>query len=673
MHIGTQLVAPEGYEQLSKGETYHFLSSKQGRTMLVHFTGWNGSEPGASLLVLNQGSFELGRAGQHIVPAPTQYTLPPWLRLLEGVDLNLLDLERPGAQKPHRDRVDERVSIISGALKDVDVIFSAPEPLREIHALARACRPAQNESRFRLWFLTYLAFGCNAWALLPPFCRIGHWPRLEHSGVKFGRTNLAHGRKYGHPSTPEMIEMMKQGYLKYGGPGVSMTKIYQKTMLYIFGCRSAEGANGAKLYFHPEGSPFPTFEQFRYRIHQAFGLEAVQRTLYGQTRHRARLAASKGKFSEEVENLLERVESDGYYTNERPRGFIEGTSLPALCVVVGRDVLSGMKTGIGFAFGKERHTAYRMMLFSMAVGKQFFCKLFGIGIAEGEWPCQGLPPYFRIDRGPGAKVDLIEDLEKRFAIKDMTPSWSGQSKATVESSHPRAIKIEGEPTYFRSDLTPVELARREIYKLLKYNHTADMSERIQPDPDMVDIQPSPIGLWNYYDSLMRTEAQPMTVADAVRTFLTATTFTVKHDGVWLKGQRYDSAELRDCGILERVARNNSLKISGFTLDLCVRHVWVEVDAKLLMLDAQMKVRGDDQTLYLSVADLDQWGEQRSKINAVFREHQHATASDYMLRFHDDTGKEWDAGKRLRGRPRKDETNRQEIQEASRQTAHRRGS
>jgi hypothetical protein len=675
MHVGIQLVAPEGYGQLCKGETYHFLrnDSKQGRAMLVHFTGWNQTKPGANLLVLDQGSFERGVKGGHIVAATTQYELPPWLQSLEGFDLNLLDLQRPRARKPHRERIDERLDLLSGALKDVDAILSVPDPLRAINSYARACHPAQNEPRFRLWFLTYLCFGCNPWVLLPPFCRSGHWPRPDHPGVKFGRPNLAYGRNYGHPCSPEMIEMIRGGYLKNSGPGTTLTKIYRRTMSSVFGCRSERGARGMWIYHHPNGAPFPSFEQFRYQVHKAFGLETIQRTLYGQVRHRARLAPSKGRFSEEVANLLERFEADGYYTKERPQGYIEGSPMPALCVVVGRDVLSGMKTGIGFAFGNERSSAYRMMLFSMAVGKQYFGMLFGIDIKVDDWPCQGLPPYFRADRGPGAKLDLIEDTQRRFPIKDMSPSWSGQSKATVESSHPRAIKIEGEPTFIASDLTPVELARREIYELLKYNHTADMSGRLQPDPGMVNIEPSPIGLWNYYDSLMRTEAQPMTIEDAVRTFLTPTTFDVRDNGVWLRAQCYDSAMLRDSGILERVARDRSLKVSGYTLDLCVRHVWVEIDGKLLMLDAMMKIRGDDQTLYLSVVELDQWGAQRNKVGSDFRIHRHAAASHYEGCFKDDTGKDWDAGKRQPGRPRKDETNRQEIQEARRQTAHKRGS
>lgn len=675
MQVGIQLIAPEGYGPLCKGETYHFLRNdpKQGRAMLVHLSGLELSKPDANLLILDQGTFESGVTNGHIVVASSQYTLPPWLRMLEGFDLDLLDLRRSRAKKPHRERVDERLSRISGALKDVDTILSAPDPCHAIHAHARACRPAQNETRFRLCFLTYLAFGRNVWALIPPYCRIGHWLRPDLPRVKYGRRNLAYGGNYGHPCTPEMIEKIKTGYLRHSGLGVKLIDIYRKTVSSLFGCRSATGTNGMQFYYQPNGAPFPTFEQFRYRIRLAFGQELIQRTLYGQVRHRARLASSKGKFSEEVSNLLERFEADGYYTEEHPRGFIEGTALPALCVVTGRDMLSGMKIGIGFTLGNERSSAYRMMLFSMAVGKVYFCKLFGIDISEDEWPCQGLPPYYRVDRGPGSKTDLIDDLQRRFPIKDTAPAWSGQSKANVEASHPRAIKTEGAPAFTASSLTPVELARREIYSLLKYNHTADMSQRFQPDLDMIDVQPSPIGLWNYYDNLMRTDAQPMPLEEAARAFLTPTMFDVRHDGVWLRGQRFDSVALRASGILERVARNRPLKVSGYTLDLCVRHAWVEIDGKLLLLDARLKIRGDDQILYVSMAELDQWDAQRRKVASAFRIHQHAAASGYEGRFKDDTGKDWDAGERRPGRPCKDETNRQETQEARRQTAHLRGS
>lgn len=675
MHIGIQLTAPEGYRQLLQGETYFFLKNdtKNGRVFFVHFSGASMAKPEATLFSMAVGDFENGLQHGHITVSNEQRHFPPWLDMLEGINPSHLDALRPQAKETHQSRVNNRFLLIAEAVMDSSQIFAAKDPSAEIHRYARACSTPQNESRFRLWYLTYLCFGHNVWSLLPPFCRIGHWERSDHPETKFGRPSLAHGPSYGHAMTPQMITLCVKGYEKYRGLGVKMTDIFQKTMNNQFGCRVITKASGMKAFVHPNGNPFPTYEQFRYQINKAFGLEQVQNTLYGATRHRSRLAPSKGSFSQQVANLMEIVEADCYYLKERPRGFIEGSALPPVCVCRARDLLSGMLVGIGFSFGKEHSSAYRMMLFCMAVKKKFFCSLFGVEISDEEWPNQGLPPYLRVDRGPGAKHDLIKDLEKRFPIRDLPPSWSGQSKATIESSHPRDIKTEGEPTFIQSNLSPVSLAIREIFGTLKFNHSADMSHRIQPCSEMIMVAPTPSGIWNYYDGLLRTEAQPMALEDAIRTFLTPTKFAVKRNGIWFRSQRYDSDALRETGILDKVASSTELGISGFILDFCVRHIWVEIDGRLLMLDAKLKIRDDENVLYKSLAELDQWHEQRSKINSEFVEHQHAVGVDYRQRFQEQTGMAWDAGRRKSGKPAKDATAMQESREAAEHMSNRRTS
>jgi hypothetical protein len=674
MHVGIQLTASEGYRQLLKGEAYSFLKNdtNKGRVYFVHFSGASMAKPQATLFSMPVGDFENGLQNGHIAISKEQSHLPPWLSMLEGINPAHLDILRPHAKESHQSRVDKRFLFIAEAVRDSSQIFAAEDPGAQIHRYARACSPHQNESRFRLWYLTYLCFGRNIWSLLPSYCRIGHWERSRHE-TKFGRPSLARGQGYGHAMTPQMVALCVKGYEKYRGLGVTLTNIFQKTMHYVFGCRTTTSPTGMKAFVHPEGSPFPTFEQFRYQIKKGFGLEQVQKTLYGAARHRSRLAPSKGNFSQEVANLMERIEADGYYLKERPRGFIEGSALPPICVVRSKDVLSGYLVGIGFSFGKEHSSAYRMMLFCMVVGKQFFCSLFGMEIGDEEWISQGLTPYFRVDRGPGAKYDLIKDFEQRFPIRDLAPSWSGQSKATVESSHPRDIKLEGEPTFIQSDLSPVSLAIREIFGTLRHNHSADMSNRIQPCSEMIMVTPTPSGIWNYYDGLLRTEAQPMALEEAVRTFLTPTKFTVKKDGIWFRSQRYDSDALREAGILNKVASSTELGISGFILDFCIRHIWVEIDGHLLMLDAKLKIRDDENVLYMSLAELDQWHEQRSKINSEFVEHQHAVGVDYRQRFEEQTGLAWDAGRRKSGKPAKDATARQESLEAAEHMSNRRTS
>lgn len=669
MHVGIQLVAPDGFGQMEKDLRYCFLrnDAARKRVLLVRFEGDDGTQPSAQLIALSHQQFDDAMVLGLIAIAESQVLLPPWLTDLDGLDLSKLDFPRANPKKSHASRVEERLMVIAPLLKEMESILGAEDPVREINRYARSMRPKQNETRVRVWFFTYLCFGRNIWSLLPPFHRSGHWNRLTH-GRKMGRPSIARGANYGYRADEEMIEAMIAGFLKFSGLGVTLRHVYDKTMIHLFKCKATADQHGSMRFSQPEGKPFPQYRQFQYRIHKEFGLESVQKTIYGETRHRTRLAASKGNFSAAVANLLERVEADAYYTDEKPRGYREGSSLSALCVVRVRDVLSGLLLGIGFAFGAEKHTAYRMAYFCAAVPKHYFGRLFGVSIENAEWPSIGLPGHCITDRGPGAKRNLIEDFERRFPISEITPSWSGQSKATIESSNPKSIKPEGQPSFFQSDLTPVELARREIYRLLKYNHTANMSGRFQPDPDMAFVMPTPIGLWRHYDGRLRTNAQPMSIPDAVRTFLSPTEFAVKNDGVWFNEQRYDSDELRKFGLLDRVTREGTAKIQGYLLDLCVRYIWVELDGQLLELEAQMRIRDDDEKLFMSLAEMVQWTETRRQINSEFREHQHAAAAHFISRFEDETGKAWDAGKRRPGKPTRDAISRQEEADAKRYTS-----
>jgi hypothetical protein len=665
MHRGTQLLAPEGCGVLRAGETYSFLRNRDGHVLLVKFLGDRKIKPQAQLIQMRAVDFESGIETGLIVPLAKQSALPPWLAEFEGFDLSQIDLLRPGGMIKHASRVEERLLCLAPALRDIDGILSASSPDRVLNAIARKCHPIQNETRYRLWFYTYVCFGQNAWVLLPPFHNAGHHDRFEYPDSKQGRNNKAFGKHYGYGCRKDVIEKCIQGWKKHSGLGQSMQKIYERTMISEFKCATTTTCLGTKDFIQPNGEAIPTYWQFRYRVIQKFGLATIHIILYGEVRHRKRLAASKGPFSEAVANLVERVEADGYNTKELPKGFVEGSTLPALCVVIGRDILSGLKLGIGFSFGAERTTAYRAMLFSMAVPKDFFCSLFGITIRPEDWPSVGLPGFLTLDRGPGASKRLTEGMLERLPIREIAPSWWAQSKAPVESSHPRVTKTEGAPTYFQSDLTPVELAKQEIYRLLNYNHTADMSERFQPQGDLAFVPPSPIGLWEFYDRRGRNDAIPISIEDAVRAFLTPIELTVTEKGVWLHEQCYRSKGLIATGLLDKIKRSpkSAIKLSGYMLEMCTRYLWVEVEHQLIMLEAQLRMRDADDLLYLSLAELEQWRDARSTVNSAFRPHQMAATAATMQAFEADVGKRWEAGQLRKGKPKKGEVNRQEYAEA----------
>lgn len=665
MYRGTQLIAPEGYRNLRVGETYSFLRNRDGHVLLVSFRGHRSDKPQALLIHMNAEIFETGVEAGHIAPCAKQSTLPPWLTKFDNFDLSQMDLLRPSAKIKHASRIEERLLYLAPALRDIDEILSADNPDRRLNAIARTCLPIQNETRYRLWFYTYVCFGQNAWVLLPPFHNAGHHDRFLYPDSKQGRNNKAFGKHYGHGCRKDVIEKCIQGWKRHSGLGQSMQKIYARTMISEFKCATSTTCYGTKDFIQPAGGAIPTYWQFRYRVIEKFGLTTVQIVQYGEVRHRKRLAASKGAFSEAVANLVERVEADGYNTKDLPKGFVEGSTLPALCVVIARDVLSGLKLGIGFSFGAERTTAYRAMLFSMAVPKDFFCSLFGIKIRLEDWQSVGLPGFLTLDRGPGASKRLTAGMLERLPIREIAPSWWAQSKATVESSHPRATKTEGAPKYFQSDLTPVELAKQEIYRLLNYNHTADMSDRFQPRGDLALVPPSPIGLWEYYDRKGRNDAIPIAVDDAVRAFLTPIDLTVTEKGVWLHEQCYRSKALINTNLLDKIKRSPSSasKLKGYMLEMCTRYLWVEVGHQLVMVGVQQLTRDDEDLLYLSLTELEQWRDARATVNSAFRPHQMAATAAMVQSFETDVGKRWEAGQLRKGKPKKGEINRQEYAEA----------
>lgn len=365
----------EGYQVLSKHVTYHFLKNDYtlNKVFLTVFGGHADAKPTAELIVMNRNQFEKGLAEGMIQICPEQLTMPPWLSTLEGLDLSLIDNFRANPKKLHSERVTERLEFITKALSEIEEILKSDNPTLAINRCARVCKPPQNESRFRLWLLSYLSFGRGKWVLLPPFHRTGHWDRLEHPDTKFGATSLAFGKYSGNGSNQALITKCEQGYIKHAKLGKTMMSIYRTVIINTFSCKVHKipsPINPHKkidAYVHLDGDHFPSYGQFKYRVIKKYGLEQVQKTLYGSVRYRTRLAPSQGSFSESVANLMERIEADGYYTKERPKCYVNDEHFDPLCVVRGRDYASGLLIGIGFSLNKERSEAYRLMLFSMAV------------------------------------------------------------------------------------------------------------------------------------------------------------------------------------------------------------------------------------------------------------------------------------------------------------------
>lgn len=677
--IGTQLLAPEGYLALESGVTYYFLrSDSAGFVLLVELVVRAPKKvkkkykkdgkllvrevnispvPIPQLHVMSRADFEEGLESvsgtAHIVKAEVQATLPPWLSALEGLDLSKVDKLREGAKLSHAERMDRRVNVIEPLVRNAQQVLAAEDPDRLINDHARACVPKQNETRARLDFYVYMLFARNCYALHYPFHKIGNWCRETHpSQVKRGRPSRK-GKGHGFNTSAAMIEKMIDCYRRESGPGVEMQTIYRTFVTKDLGCKAAPGRDGMLVFVHPKGEPFPTKETFRYHVNEQIGWKNVLRTLIGKVRMRSKVDVHRGSFSEAVSNVYERVERDAYNVAELPRGLIEGNTLKPVNVVRGRDVASGAVLGVGFAQGSETSEAYRAELFCRAICKVKFCSLFGIEITKEQWPSEGVSDFDVHDRGPGSTEQaLAQDLAIRPVFREMTQSYSGQSKATVESANPKTRTADDAPQYFASSLRTFEIVRREIYRALKDNDSINIGSRIEPEWTGVVRKPSPNALYTELANRGRNSASLISFADAVRTYLTKLVAKVTRKGIMLHSQLFRSDELLSCGLLGRAHGPQEPDVEVYVLSACVRHIWVDYDGRLLELDIIVPVRVGNEVLYLS---LDELREREAFIKARdldFKEHRDATATMYERAFEEETGKPWRGGRHVAGRPKR---------------------
>jgi hypothetical protein len=670
--IGTQLHAPSGYLNLEKGVTYYLL--KNTATGFVHLIDFvvrpakairkkQGDifrivkvtpTPIPQQVTLSKQDFEEGLIHGSIVRAEKQTLLPPWLNELEGLNLSSIDSERSDAARSHKERIDRQLEIIYPLVRKADFLIGTDDLDKAINLHARSCKPKQNETRTRLAFYVYILFGRNRFALHFPIQKIGCWPRENmESREKQGRPSERHGKGYGNNASAELIAKAVNCYMRECGPGIDLRTIYREFMRRDLGCKEVIDRAGNYKFSHPHGEITMTLGMFKYHLNKQIGHLNIQKNLYGRVRSRSKIEAHKGSFTQNVCNISERTERDGYAVKDLPRGLIEGHVLPPLYVIRSRDIASGLMLGIGFSFGGERASAYRMEQFCRAISKVKFCSLFGIEIKEEEWPSIGLAPRDVQDRGPGSTDGgFSRDREFRPVIRELPPSYAGQSKASIESTNPKNRTTDDAPSYFASDKRVFELVRREIFRVLKDNETIDISDRIPPDLLTYVSRLTPLALFGELDRRGRNDSLQIQFADAVRTFLTRLKAKVTRRGVIYRAQCFCSEALQKSRLFGQIRGPQEPEVEIYVLDACLRHIWIDVDGNLIELDIQAPQRVGNEVMYLSLEELIEREKFLRLRKLDHEEHRDAFTSKTEHDFSEGTGKRWNGGKTVSGRAKR---------------------
>jgi hypothetical protein len=690
---GTVIHAPKGFHELAAGATYFFLrSSPQTKVVtLLEFVERpakvvvrqskkdEGSEDGMRKkrmrrtvtrlplpipIHMPREAWESGLLRGMVVSGQAK-TMPPWLDALEGLDLGEIDLQRTDAAKSHRDRVDDKLFSISQLVARAPEILDHESLDKVINAHARSLMPVQNETRVRLWFYVYLVFGRNRDALHYPIHRIGHWDRMAPEHEQDEKRG-APGRKGGYNTTAEMRQMILESYARHAGIGVSDEQVYTDALKKDFGCKSRMVSRGHVKQFelyHPDGKPFPSKGTYFYHVNKHFRPQLVRETRLGKKRAQSKFKPALGSFTESAWNLMQRVEADGYRVFDLPKGYIEGSDLPALVVVTIRDVASGKKVGIGFSQGSETAAAYRMAQFCAAIGLEAFGALLGLKLKDG---AKGVSPHMVTDRGPGATAGgLPRDPEVLPVVRQLTPSYSGKSKAIVETSNPKTPSDDEAPSFRRSDLTTVALARREFGNLLAYNELTQVANRVDPELEHRVSRLSPSGVWAAMDSVGRNDAVQVSFEAAVRAYLDLVPAKLKDSYLEMVGRRYYSKFEVFMDALSAVkGGGHQIDVKVYVLTCCIRHVWFEWKGRLVQLDVRYPTPVSREVMDMSLEEAVEFDAHMRRRIKDHEEHKRGARIYFEQDFKEQIGDELVSGSRVAGRAKRGSAvARQEAKEA----------
>lgn len=665
MANGIQVVAPQGYKTLKKGVSYHLLRSDPIllRVILVSFHDKSKyARRRYELAILSRDDYEKGLVPDNpgkvapIKPVQSPPKLPPWLSDLEKHnDLDSIPaLNTPTKRRDisHADDVDKRTGIIHSAVKQIDEVLKAKDPDIVLNRLARACRPsAQNETRFRLWFFCYVAFGYNRWALLPPLSEWGKWDRSdpEHQNTKYGRPAGHLGRQFGSGLNPDMLKKCIEGFRKYVKLADNFTEVYALTMIGTFGCFVRKPVLGKKEFIHPNGEPFPSFEQFRYHVRKTIGKAEVRRVMLGEQRTRSEDDPVVGSFAESLSNIGESAHFDSRVNWEHPKGYLIDEPLPKLNVVELIDGVSGRCDGVGFSLGSETAQAYKSALFCAAISKSKFGQIIGLPISEDDWYGKGLPVSLTRDRGPGASEEVRAAVAQWNIQLAMPPSYTPQSNSTVESKHRRRKRRTGAPEYVVSKHTVIDMVKRETQRVISRNKKDSALARASDVAVVRDDVKTPDEFWRYLFDRHRTDLINISFEDAVRTFLQPIEFTVDKGRLYYRHRVYRAPELMESGFARAMRYMQGVKVKGFCFPMVMRTMWVNVQGRLVEVYAQMSHQEDDTELWVCHEEFEIGSARRSKASGARQAQKPIETAGCFQDFKEATGKDWHVGTTRAGR------------------------
>lgn len=618
---GQAFYSLDGYAAFAPGKTYYFfhrdevlgcllfacfeITKSLSHQQPIH-VGPTLTRVTGSLVQLDMSEFQQGTSKGMICRVDGQIDFPPWMsgqRVLmshqdAGIDrkTNRYIQKRDKYEKEIEKRL-RAIEPLNDALKQILCVRSAKEAQRYINSIIRKNDPKANETRVRTWFLAFQVFGTNPAVLQHDRTATGRSRFTDVDDMDTPRhvTKKCHGSKVSKETNENVVpkrryvrmsskdkEKIIKGFRQWATIGSTLRKVYRESMSRNFGCRSELVCPKHKRYVvvHPKAKRFPSFTTWYSIVRKMLTREERTTRLKGRNMYINEEKVWTGSFKQNLANVYERIESDAQWIQARPISD-DGSVLPALVVSYRVDVLTGRKTGIGFALGAETSHSYRIARFSEAVGFRKFCRLIGLKTtlltdldSEG-----AVGTDYLVDRGPGASsnADFVDvEFKEMTDTKRLAPTASPQSKSTVENSHTRGLQKHSEGHFVvQSKLKVPELIKKCVIDMLAYNSSACKAESLALDEIGVATVASPNELFSWYLSQGRTMGARLSYESAIRSFLDRCEAKISLKGVTLSSHTYRTQNKEDEVIFRGLTKNHSRKIMVYVLAFAPLYVYCE--------------------------------------------------------------------------------------------------
>lgn len=162
----------------------------------------------------------------------------------------------------------------------------------------------------------------------------------------------------------------------------------------------------------------------------------------------------------------------------------------------------------------------------------------------------------------------------------------------------------------------------------------------------------PDNYWKYCDEQLMTSARHMSLKSAVRAWWTPIKFRVDSEGVRHRHRHFNSADFKEEGLHERLARIPSIELNGYCLSTVFRSVWVEIGGRLIEVEATTRAQVDGEDQMVPMSEVEQVAAALGEVRAITRRNAQAAAMEARADFHEATGKRWADGRRERGTPKR---------------------